>query len=104
MEIASMVATRSWTLTPSRGPSQVWGNRKTPTPSRGYELRGTSCARGLHGSAAKPAKNIEGVEPHPIPLHTIWERGPQGRVPDPLINVYSGFEGKFLGSRGDFPL
>ena len=41
-KIAGMVAARSWALTPSRGPSQVWGNRITPTPSRGYDLGRTS--------------------------------------------------------------
>jgi hypothetical protein len=70
---------------------EIISNRINPHPSRGYDLGGTSCTRGLHGSAAKPAKKIEGAEPHPIPLRTIWERGLQRPSTDPKVYFCPGF-------------
>ena len=89
--ICRKVAARSWALALSRGPSQAWGNRKTPTPSRGYGTGGDIVRERPHGCAAKPAKKIEGVEPHPTPLHTIWGRGCPLACPAPReLNLVSG--------------
>ena len=64
-------AQRSLTTLPpgTRGGSEsphVWCYRRDTTPSWG----GQACRLGPHGCAAKSAKKIEGVEPHPMPqLH-----------------------------------